>query len=665
MSFDAQRLYGLLPALYRQRDAEHGEPLKAFVEVIAEQVAVLADNLEQLYDDQFIETCAPWVVPYLGDLIGYSAVHGVAPQAGSPRAEVAHTIGFRRRKGTAAVIEQLARDVTAWPARVVEFFQQLGTTQYMNHGRPEQHYTPNLRQALALEGLSTPFGQAAHTVEVRRAATRQGRYNIPNLGIFLWRLRPYALTNSPAFKLDDYRYLCSPLGNNTPLFTLPETEADVTHLAEPLNVPMPISRRRLYDRLAAYYGPGKSLLLRRDGEVVDVTQVQAYNLADVGDGTWAHQPLDKIAIDPVLGRLAFPLNALPPTTVEVTFHAGFSADLGGGEYERAASLTALPGETRYEVGAGQPFATPEAALAQWTAEGKPSAVIEIKDSGTYRASIVADIPEDTRLEMRAANETRPVLFLTEAIRIVGAANSEFVLNGLLLANHPLHVHDNLERLRLQHCTFVPGLSLQNNGTPAQPSMPSVIVTATGPEVTINHCILGAIYTPVAARVAISDTILDANDAAAMAYAGPDGQSPGAPLTMSRSTIHGQIHTHEMTLGENSIFLGLVTSERRQQGCVRFSYLPLTSQVPRRYRCQPQSDSEEVRIRPQFTSLRYGDPGYGQLALHCAAEICTGADNEAEMGALHTLYQPQRATNLRVRLQEYLRFGLEAGIFYVT
>ena len=36
-------------------------------------------------------------------------------------AEVAHTIGYRRRKGTAAVLEQLARDVTGWPAaRVVE-----------------------------------------------------------------------------------------------------------------------------------------------------------------------------------------------------------------------------------------------------------------------------------------------------------------------------------------------------------------------------------------------------------------------------------------------------------------------------------------------------------------------------------------------------------------
>ena len=36
-----------------------------------------------------------------------------------------------------------------------------------------------------------------------------------------------------------------------------------------------------------------------------------------------------------------------------------------------------------------------------------------------------------------------------------------------------------------------------------------------------------------------------------------------------------------------------------------------------------------------------------------------------MGATHELHQPQRETNLRLRLDEYLRFGLEAGFFYAT
>ena len=36
-----------------------------------------------------------------------------------------------------------------------------------------------------------------------------------------------------------------------------------------------------------------------------------------------------------------------------------------------------------------------------------------------------------------------------------------------------------------------------------------------------------------------------------------------------------------------------------------------------------------------------------------------------MGAYCHLKQPQRAANLRLRLDEYLPFGLEAGIIYVT
>ena len=129
MALDADTLYNLLPATYRVRDVEQGDPLRALVAVLAEQAQALEENLEQLYDDQFIETCAEWVAPYIGDLIGYRSLYGVAPRVGSPRAEVANTIGFRRRKGTAAMLEQLARDVTGWDARVVEFFQLLATTQ--------------------------------------------------------------------------------------------------------------------------------------------------------------------------------------------------------------------------------------------------------------------------------------------------------------------------------------------------------------------------------------------------------------------------------------------------------------------------------------------------------------------------------------------------------
>ena len=75
MNQDADRLYNLLPSIYRQRDAEMGLQLKALLRVITEQVNIVEADISQLYENWFIETCQDWVVPYIGDLIGYQQVH--------------------------------------------------------------------------------------------------------------------------------------------------------------------------------------------------------------------------------------------------------------------------------------------------------------------------------------------------------------------------------------------------------------------------------------------------------------------------------------------------------------------------------------------------------------------------------------------------------------
>ena len=71
------------------------------------------------------------------------------------------------------------------------------------------------------------------------------------------------------------------------------------------------------------------------------------------------------------------------------------------------------------------------------------------------------------------------------------------------------------------------------------------------------------------------------------------------------------------------------------------------------------------MTPTFTAERYGDPGFAQLDRGCAVEVRTGAEDGSEMGAFRFLRQPQRETNLRIRLAEYLPFGLAAGLIYVS
>ena len=71
------------------------------------------------------------------------------------------------------------------------------------------------------------------------------------------------------------------------------------------------------------------------------------------------------------------------------------------------------------------------------------------------------------------------------------------------------------------------------------------------------------------------------------------------------------------------------------------------------------------LLPSFTDTRYGQPTYAQLARRCPAQIAQGAEDGSEMGAYCHLKQPQRLSNLRLRLQEYLPFGREAAIVLVT
>ena len=97
--------------------------------------------------------------------------------------------------------------------------------------------------------------------------------------------------------------------------------------------------------------------------------------------------------------------------------------------------------------------------------------------------------------------------------------------------------------------------------------------------------------------------------------------------------------------------------------MRFCFVPNGSITPRRHRCQP--DAEQPDVLPHFTSLRYGEPGYCQLRSATPEVMREGASDEGEMGVMHALFQPQREANLRIRLDEYLRFGLRAGLFYVT
>lgn len=442
------RLYELLPVFYRMRDVERGEPLRALLQVIAEQVNVVEDDIAQLYDNWFIETCQDWVVPYVADLIGYRPVSeagvagGVSTAEGAlrnkflvPRREVAATLRYRRRKGTLALLELLARDVAGWPARAVEFYQLLSGSQHLNHQRLTRARVLDLRDGDALERLEGGFDSAAHTVNTRRLNShrRTGRHAITNAGLFVWRLKANSVTHAQAFCIDRVRhhYTFSILGNDSPLFTKAIEEPDATHVADESNVPAPIRRRALDERTHDYYGPSKSFFIWRDDED---RPVPVENVVTADLSNWAYRPQgEQVAVDPRLGRIAFSTRSEPRTGVWVSYHYGFPADIGGGEYARRLRVPRKPilrmpdddkpsahpraGTHVYFVSqrrrAERHFPTINRALEAWRRDAPDDALIQIDDSGAYVEPVEIRMHRNQRLDIRAADGARPVIRLLD------------------------------------------------------------------------------------------------------------------------------------------------------------------------------------------------------------------------------------------------------------
>ncbi|MBS0465696.1 MAG: hypothetical protein JSS31_07670 [Proteobacteria bacterium] len=762
-----ERLYQLLPAIHRLRDAEQGQPLRALLAVIEDELTALEADTARLYDNWFIETCDEWIVPYIGDLVGARPIRPVPSAGVSMRAWVANTLAYRRRKGTALVLEQLARDVTGWPAAAVEFFQRLATTQHMNHVRRAPMATAGLRDAARAElaqASSGAFDPFAHTLEVRNADTAGGRFNIPNVGIFLWRLLAQPLGQGAPGEADaDFIsaqdsgagwWHLHPAGVDAPLFNPPRTEtgAAVTQAAREENTSAPLRPLALQaelERLRAGIAdpppvfmtaqqPVLRVFAQLAGEAlpVEIPRERLW-ICEIPNAVTLPVPPRVAALDVRRGRIAFPATANVQQVWLQAAH-GSVADVGGGPYDRGAALrlassslsddTAADTDTGgflaptvWQVGVthllplgttGTLFATLRDAVNAWNAlPAGRTGVIVIMDSvsETDGAPLAVQLAEGSRLMIVAGQwplvqvpgalpgtlGRLPGRFAARNVRahwlgqlqVMGTAAAAsanpgaLFVNGLLLQG-PLAISGPLGQVELAHCTVLP-------------SAPHITVAGDSPRLQLR--VLQSLTAPIAIAgpitgVTVADSIVGLLPETAPPQAVLDAAA--AALDLQRSTFFGGVHGLTLSASD-CIFDAPARAERRQTGCVRFCYVPPSSQVPRRYRCQPQLESDtriaalraaalaaglppptaaaedalraevEATVRPLFTARRYGDPALGQLDQRCAVQIRTGAESGAEMGAYEQLRQPQREANLRDALAEYLRLGLTAGVYFAN
>jgi len=354
-------LFRRLPSHFRTRDAAEGRPLQALIEVFREELGIVGQDIDQLYDAWFVETCEPWALPYIAQLVGATPMREIGiDRAGLLRAYVANVLQYRQAKGTAAVIEQVARDVSGWSVVAVELFQRLATSQQVNHVRRDAPAFADVRNAAARTSRS-PFSTMAHSAAAGAPAGWSGRYNIRHLGLFIWRraaapiwpvedLKPGYLGGAqPRLDAPDPGLLrFDPLGRDLPLVNRPAPDLSVAARMTARTVPAPLSRDEVYAALNTARLDGTTtgewlerappFRVRLDGAEVPPAKLFCCNLEKDGSGVW-RRPANsgEVMVDPVLGRLS--LHASDEGKgVETGYALAQPFDIGGGAYDRRGSL---------------------------------------------------------------------------------------------------------------------------------------------------------------------------------------------------------------------------------------------------------------------------------------------------------------------------------------
>lgn len=348
--------------------------------------------------------------------------------------------------------------------------------------------------------------------------------------------------------------------------------------------------------------------------------------------------------------------------------------------------------------------TLQAALNGLAVATRP-VVVEIHDSLVHRID-VSLLPGTTidgtvslrlahSLTIRAAAEHRPIVLLAQplSLRPVSAAaatpfDPNVRLEGVYLApdqafpaGEALINRAAVARLEIVDCTLAPGGHSLRNGSraPMQPALNfatgygfadpnDVNAFVPTPDIVIQRSMLGTVAVDERYRLDIEDSIVDAGlgfrDAPtgrfAIAAATDPANTWGAALNFDGLTCFGPVRVAEVG-GLGGIFTQRFAVLDNQRGCVKWTaFSGAGDRLPPNHFCVRATNARIV-----FTSERFNDPGYAQLARETDRRVRELGPDDDAMGAFGFLLEAHKWTNLHVRLREFMPVGVRPLVVPVT
>lgn len=684
------RLYRLMPSLYRLRDASVGEPLRALFAVLESELSNFEDDVAGLYESYFIETCPEWVVPYLADLLD---VRGLPPSRFlSARAYVAHTMGYRRRKGTLSALPDLNRDVTGWPTRAVESFPLLSRTQHLLNPRLQNVRTPLLRNLDALALAGSPFDSVQHTLDVRR------KYHPGKLSLYQWRRfsirarghQAALLTAVDPNTASVLPFSFHPAGLSTALYSpgIPISDAD-NLAAQEASYPGPLRPVAIQAELSAweraaglgvppespvYFGTlpvFRVVLERADQSRTEIKPADMVTMTIAPQSGPVVLPARvgtpyQAGVDVAQGYLALPRDLAPAgTRVLVDFSYGAAAEIGGG-YPHSPSPFAEDAANfeLISVRGGETSAT-SCVLSDALAQILPSdsdtpraVVLQIEDSLNYRLKDIT-LGRNISLELRAAAGHRPFLVKYTSATLGAPLTGAPAVTATLGDGATLSL-DGVYCPRFFAIRVAPGAQARCDLHHVNANEFQMQAGGSGCALLFSARRSQLGFLREGAGLQLTAEIMDSVITQVML--------PGSSVTLRGCTVLTSTSVRELTHAQDSLFAGTVTT-KSAVGTLRYCYVPPGSVTPPGYRCLPDVVAREggdpSLCRPVFAAQKPEHSERYRLAPVTHRALFVGSSDGGELGVMHHVGARQRERAQQEALADYLPLNLEAELYSAT
>jgi len=284
---------------------------------------------------------------------------------------------------------------------------------------------------------------------------------------------------------------------------------------------------------------------------------------------------------------------------------------------------------------------------------------------------VADNPERRGYVVRKIRRFTidgPLRVTAAAAPPAGGRAGVLVLDGLEVTGGVSLAKDAVSALTVRHCT------LRAPGSAAIETSAALNQL----DVAIRRSIVGRIRLDFGAAAADGTLTIEESLVSADGAAGAAISAASIDARLNDVTIFGDSAFKSLE-ATNVIFAGAGIVTRKQAGCVRFSWIGAGSQMPRRYRCQPDlaiaaaaekkggplSAAEQLTVRlgvtPLFLDRALDEPTAAMLHPLTGAAVAAGGEGDCEMGVFARAAERLRMLNIESLFDDYVPFGLEAGL----